>query len=134
MKTSVDRGGRTDLHYAAMENNTAKVKRLLAAGYAVGAADKAGLTPLHFAAQGYSVDAGKLLIEHGAPVDATDSHGNTPLFRAVFESNGRGDFIRLLRKAGADPNRKNKHGINPLSLARDIANFDVGQFFSDLPE
>ncbi|MDR3404414.1 MAG: ankyrin repeat domain-containing protein [Chthoniobacter sp.] len=134
MKTSVDREGRTALHYAALENNGAEVKRLIEAGFAVDAPDKAGWTPLHFAAQEYSAAAAILLLEHGAPVDAQDSNGNTPLSRAVFNSKGRGELIRLLRKAGADPRRKNHYGVSPLSLVRTIGNYDVRQFFSDLPE
>ncbi len=134
MTTSIDRDGRTALHYAALENNIAEVQHLLEAGFAAGAADKSGLTPLHFAAQEYSVGAAALLITHGAPVEAQDTHGNTPLCKAVFYSNGRGELIQLLREAGADPNRQNKHGVSPLSLARTIANYDVRQFFNDLPE
>ena len=134
MKTKTDREGRTPLHYAALENDVAECKCLIDAGYEVGAADKAGWTPLHFAAQDFSVSAVSLLIAHGAPVEAQDSHGNTPLFRAVFESNGRGEVIELLRRAGADPHHENKHGLSALSLARTIGNYDVAQFFDDLPE
>ena len=134
MKTSIDRDGRTVLHYAALENNSAEVQRLLEAGFAAGDADKSGWTPLHFAAQGHSAGAVTLLIAHGAPVDAQDSHGNTPLSKAVFNSNGRGELIQLLREAGADPHRKNNYGVSPLSLARTIANYDVRQFFNDIPE
>ncbi len=134
MKTLTDREGRTELHYAALENNAAEVHRLLEAGFAAGAADKAGRTPLHFAAQEYSAGAATLLIEHGAPVDAQDSHGNTPLSNAVFYSNGRGELIQLLREAGADPQRKNNHGVSPVGLARTIANHDLRQFFNDIPE
>lgn len=43
-----------------------------------------------------------------------------------------GEMIALLRRAGADPLRENHHGVSPLSLARDIGNYDVAQFFSDL--
>ena len=50
MKTLIDRDGRTALHYAALENNSAEVQRLLEAGLATGATDKSGWTPLHFAA------------------------------------------------------------------------------------
>jgi len=122
------------LHYAALENDGPEVKRLIEAGLAVGAPDKTGWTPLHFAAQEYSAAAAILLLEHGALVDAQDSYGNTPLSKAVFNSKGRGELIRLLRKAGADPRRENNYGVSPLSLARMIANYDVRQFFNDLPE
>jgi uncharacterized protein len=53
---------------------------------------------------------------------------------AVFNSRGHGGLIAILRKRGADPYRKNHHGVSPLDLARTIANFDVAQFFADLPK
>jgi uncharacterized protein len=74
------------------------------------------------------------LLDAGALVDPRDSYGNTPLFRAVFNSSGNGDVIKLLRGAGADPYAKNASGISPLKLARTISNYDVRQFFCDLPE
>jgi ankyrin repeat protein len=132
-KPTVDKLGRTELHYAALENKVDLVRSLLAAGADPSAKDKTGWTPLHAAAQGYSTESASLLIQHRAQIDAEDAHGNTPLFRAVFESKGRGDLIALLRKAGADPNHKNRHGVSPLSLSRTIANYDVARFFSDLP-
>jgi ankyrin repeat protein len=73
------------------------------------------------------------LLDAGAPVNARDANGNTPLSDAVFRSRGRGDVIKLLRDRGADPTLKNNHGVSPLSLAHTIANYDVRQFFADLP-
>jgi len=37
----------------------------------------------------------------------------------------------MLRAAGADPMLKNNSGVSPIELARNIANYDVAQFFSD---
>jgi ankyrin repeat protein len=68
------------------------------------------------------------LLRSGVVVDATDAHGNTPLFAATFDSKGRGDMIKLLLKAGADKNHRNKHGVSPASLASTIANYDVARF------
>jgi len=45
----------------------------------------------------------------------------------------RGGLIALLRSHGADPHAENKHGVSPVSLARTIANYDIAQFFKDLP-
>ena len=53
---------------------------------------------------------------------------------AVFNSRGSGELIELLRRHGADPYRENFHGVSPLGLARDIGNYDVAQFFQDLPK
>lgn len=42
-------------------------------------------------------------------------------------------MIELLLSAGANPYLENKYGVSPYSLAHDIANFDVKQFFKDVP-
>jgi len=132
-RPGVDRAGRTALHYAAGDGDAALVKELLASGMACGVADDSGWTPLHFAAQKSAPQIVQLLLEAGADVDPRDSNGNTPLFKAVFSSRGNGDVIKLLRASGADSNATNANGVSPLTLARTIANFDVRQFFSDLP-
>jgi hypothetical protein len=51
----------------------------------------------------------------------------------VFNSRGRGELIRMLRERGTDPLRANSFGQTPLGLSRLIGNFDVAQFFADLP-
>jgi ankyrin repeat protein len=133
-RPGVDRYGRTDLHYAAAKGDAQKVASLLAAGANAGACDDDGCTPLHAAVKSWSLSICVALLNAGAPVDCQDVHGNTPLGNAVFESRGRDEVIELLRSRGADPLLKNRHGLSPLQLARTIANFDVRQFFADLPD
>jgi len=127
-----DQSGRTDLHYAAFENDVARLRELIDSGAAVNAVDHDGLTPLHFAAHEGAVEAAALLLERGADVGLADRHGNTPLFKAVFNSRGEGSLIKLLRAAGADPLRVNKSGQTPTGLARLIGNYDVARFFADV--
>ena len=74
-----------------------------------------------------------MLLDGGAAVDQPNAFGNTPLLVAVFNSRGEGDLIRLLRERGADPLIANTSGQTPVGLARLIGNYDVAQFFSDLP-
>jgi ankyrin repeat protein len=132
-RPGIDRMGRTSLHYVAGQGDVEKVQSLIAAGLAIDLPDDNGWTPLHFAASAHSVPIAEALLASGTSVDAQDSDGNTPLFRAVFESRGRGELIALLRQRGADPTRLNAHGVSPLILAHTIDNFDVAQFFRDLP-
>ncbi|PKV77090.1 ankyrin repeat domain-containing protein [Streptomyces sp. TLI_146] len=123
--TDQDRLGRTAVHYAAADGDADGLRVLLAGGAAVEAADDAGWTPLHFAAQAQAPSAIEVLLAAGAAVDAADHHGNTPLWRAVFCSRGEGATIRLLLEAGADPDRRNGHGVSPRALAGRIGNHDV---------
>jgi len=51
----------------------------------------------------------------------------------VFSSRGEGKLIVALRERGADPWLQNHYGVSPLRLARSVGNFDVAQFFKDLP-
>ena len=122
------------LHYAAAEGKTAEALRLITGGADVDAQDSNGMTPLHFAAQEYASGVAALLLEHGADVELKGRYGNIALGTAVANSLGRGEIIKLLRDDGADPRTENNHGKTPLYLARLIANYDIAQYFSDLPE
>ncbi|MCW2787314.1 MAG: hypothetical protein JWP74_3831 [Marmoricola sp.] len=125
---------RSALHYAARDDDAAKVQALLADGESPDVQDEQGFTPLHLAAQEYSLSAATALLAAGAQVDVENAFGNTPLSVAVFGSNGRGGIIQLLRARGADPKHENSSGQSPVGLARLIANYDVAQFFLDVPE
>ena len=125
---------RSPLHDAAMDDNVSVMEALLAGGESPDVQDWQGFTPLHFAAQQYSLSVAAMLLDAGASVDVENSFGNTPLFVAVFNSNGRGGLIRLLRSYGADPLHVNTSGQTPVGLARLIANSDVAQFFMDVTE
>jgi ankyrin repeat protein len=125
---ALDEGGRTALFYATSDGNAAIVGELLRRGANPNAQDKALETPLHFAAREYQIETARHLIVGGANPNVPDSHGNTPLWRAVFESRGRGEMIKLLLSAGADKTLKNRHGSSPEDLARNIGNYDVAGF------
>lgn len=125
---------RSALHFAAMDDDVSTIEALLASGESPDVQDEQGFTPLHFAAQQHSLSAATALLIAGATVDMENVFGNTALFVAVFNSNGRGELIRLLRSQGADPLHSNASGQTPLDLARLIANYDVAQFFDDVAE
>ena len=126
-----DRGGRTPLMNATIDNYLEIVRILIREGADVNAQDKQGWSALHFAAQNESYEATKMLLENGAVVDLRNTWGNTPLSNAVFESRGYGDVIKLLLAYGADRNLENNYGVSPLKLANTITNYDVAQFFSE---
>lgn len=123
---------REDLHYAAMDGDDGEVTRLLAEGSDPNAVDRNGWTALHFAAQQGAATTAAVLLDAGTEVDLADIHGNTPLWTAVFNSQGDGSVISVLRLHGADVRHKNNAGRTPVELARTIANYDVAQFFADL--
>jgi uncharacterized protein len=131
--TELDHGGRSPLHHAAAKNDRSEALARLVAGDDPNLGDHRGFTPLHFAAQEFATDVARILPDHGAQVDAVNVFGNTPLFTATFNSNGRGEMIALLRERGADLFRTNTSGQTPVGLARLIGNYDVAQFFADLP-
>jgi ankyrin repeat protein len=123
---------RTPLHGAALRGDLSEVRRLLASGADPSAADADGFTPLHFAAQQSHVDVASVLVAAGADVNRQNRFGNGPLWTAVFNSAGRGETIDLLRAHGADPYAVNARGQTPIGLARQISNYDVAQFFTDM--
>lgn len=128
----LDRQGRSSLHYAVLRGDLPEIERLLESGIDLNLSDSNGFVALHFAAQEYRLDAAKALLDRGALVDQRNRFGNTPLFVAVFNSQGRGEMIELLRARNADPHAENGSGQTPVGLARLIANYDVRVFFSDL--
>jgi ankyrin repeat protein len=129
-----DRQGRSPIHHAALENDLAVLRRYIDEGGDLNITDRYGFSPLHCAAQEWCYEFADALIKGGANVDAVDKFGKTPLMVAVFNSNGRGELIALLRANGADPYKTNKSGVSALSLAKMIANYDVAQYFVDLNE
>ncbi|MEV6873032.1 ankyrin repeat domain-containing protein [Amycolatopsis sp. NPDC051128] len=128
----VDRQGRSELHYTALEGAADQARALLATGRDPNLRDRDGFVPLHLAAQQGNLAVAEVLLEAGAIVDAVNKYGNTPLFVAVYNSVGQGDVIQLLRRHGADPCKINRSGQTPVGLARLIANYDVKQFFDDV--
>jgi len=122
---------RSELHNAVIAKDLARVRSLLESGADPSARDGSGWTPLHFSAQDYSLEIAELLLDFGANIDAQNSQGQSPLYTAVFNSRGRGDLIKLLRKRGANPEQRNLYGKTPIGLAKAIANYDLVAFFSD---
>lgn len=130
----MDPAMRMPLHYSALTDDVEVVQSLLDAGADPNVVDMQGFTPLHLAAQSYAIASATKLLNAGADANALNLWGNGPLFVAVFNSQGRGDMIRLLRDCGADPGLVNKSGQTPLGLARLIDNYEVAQYFEDVTD
>jgi ankyrin repeat protein len=125
----MDREGRQELHYRALEGDIAGIRARLAAGDEIGLADRRGFTALHFAAQQSQTEAVKVLLESGAPVDPLDRFGNTPLWRAVFNSPGNEATVQVLLNAGANPDIVNEAGATPRDLAKRMGAEEVAALF-----
>ena len=126
---SKDFDGRTPLAYAVIDSQFEILEILLRSGADPNIQDNDGLTPLHFAAKMHLPDSVKQLVRHGAKIDAKDAFGNTPLWRAVFESRGRSDVVKLLVSLGANPDNPNYNKVSPRALASKIANYDLSGLF-----
>jgi uncharacterized protein len=112
-----DADGRTPLFSAVLGGSVALLGLLLESRADVNARDEHGMTALHIAAEEVLPEAATLLIGRGGDVSLQDEEGNTPLARAVFSARGRYEVIRLLLKAGANPDLPNKAGETPRQLA-----------------
>ena len=128
----MDRDGRQELHYRALEGDASGIRDRLAAGDDIGLADNQGFTALHFAAQQSQTEAVRTLLAAGAPVDPRDRFGNTPLWRAVFNSRANAAPVELLMQAGADPENANDAGVTPRELARRMGADEVVALLRDM--
>lgn len=114
--------GETALMIAAGVGSVEEVKLLLAAGLDVNAAEsEKGQNALMWAAAEGHPDVVDLLIQKGANINAATKSGYTALAFATMKNDSKA--VRLLIKAGADPNYalpdKDKTKMLPLSAAYD---------------
>ncbi|KAL0956254.1 hypothetical protein HGRIS_002408 [Hohenbuehelia grisea] len=122
------------LHAAAATGNIGLVEYALAHGQPINSVLD-GVLPLHAASAGGDEQVVKLLLDYGADVNAprlprrysndksrdasaprVGNSGATPLHFAA--ANGNMNIVRMLLQRGAHPDRPDKHGITPESLAR----------------
>ena len=82
--------------------------------------DEIGKSLLHYAAMSCSIETVKLLIEMGVSIDSVDEYGNTALSDAVYYCDNS-IVANYLISNGADPERKNLHGVSPRELSKSIA-------------
>lgn len=118
--------GGTPLHFAALNNDTAAIRKLVSEGADIDAQTSAAggvgslpggrLTPLHVAAAMQREDAALLLLELGADPTIVSGYRDTALHLAV--SNGEVRLTEaLVRARGVDINALQGIGMTPLALA-----------------
>eukprot|EP01046_Picozoa_sp_COSAG06_P055056 COSAG06_NODE_9998_length_1772_cov_8.338912_2_plen_123_part_00 len=104
------------MFWAAAENDTALVNKLLKQGAELEWRNPGGGTPLDRACFEGSYEAAEALCAHGAELDARDNSQRTPLMWAAYY--GETKICEMLLALGADPSLKNKDGKTALDRAR----------------
>jgi ankyrin repeat protein len=91
---SENKNGRRALNYAALNNQSAVIDVLLAAGANLESQNRTRFTPLHHAAEAGAIDAIKTLLKHGADKRAKMYRGGIP--QQIAEFKGHRDAALLL--------------------------------------
>jgi ankyrin repeat protein len=104
----VDAVGRSALHEAAGNGDTASVRWLLKEGAKTDRKDLQGRTPLHNAVMGGSKEITLALLEAGSDANVRDNFQDTPLMLAC--NKGVDEIARALVDKGADPLLKDQEG------------------------
>lgn len=107
--------GETALHIVTQRRDITWLTFLVAKGANVNVRDARGVTPLQLASNLGWLDGVQLLVDKKARVDDANDAGETPLIFAVHRRDI--PMMRVLLKAGADPDRKDNSGRS----ARDYA-------------
>jgi ankyrin repeat protein len=106
--------GRTPLSMAAERSEVEAVATLLKYGADPGISSYSQTSALHYAATAKNPECVRLLLEAGVDVDCMTNWDQTPLhFAAAFTKDVR--HAKLLLDYGADPNKRDRDGIVPLS-------------------
>ena len=107
--------GETALHIVTTRRDLTWMSFLIAKGANVNIHDGHGITPLQLAVTLGFAEGVELLVSQRARIDEPNSEGETPLISAVHRRDT--GLMRVLLKAGADPDRADNSGRS----ARDYA-------------
>ncbi len=118
-------GGMPPLHFAALADQTERIRELLKAGASPNEPDARGRTPLMLASDGASLDTVAALLDSGAK--ASDQAF------LIAMSAPEPDTAILLIKRGANVNAKDAHGNSALHIALHLWAFPHGVSQADYP-
>lgn len=107
--------GKTLLHIAASDMNTATIDILIAHGADINAKDKRGDTPLHLSAEEGSREIAVKLIEHGASLTIKSKMGLYPVHHAIIFDHV--DMVKELIQRGSTLNSTSRILDSPLILS-----------------
>ncbi|OTA01334.1 hypothetical protein A9Z42_0016570 [Trichoderma parareesei] len=131
--TSRDNGGRTVLHYAAMDQSHGPdiMALILGAGGTaiINLGDDNGQTALHYAAE-RSLDCVRILSDYDADIHAPDGYGFSPFLWAVIARNTPAVHY-MLKTMGADSNSTSADGTSALAWASCQGNDMVSNLLMD---
>ena len=106
------------LRKAIRENDLAKVRELLKAGFDINRTDEEGSTPLSLATSLRNMPIIEVLISAGADLDNPDDNNIPPVFHAASGPDRDTAALKVLLEAGASPDNPLDHdGRSPLQQA-----------------
>src|SRR5215471_14282234 len=120
--TRVKAAGDTRLADAAMNRDTATVRKLIDQHVDVNAPGADGTPALHWLVRVNDFDTARRLIRAGADVSKPNRYGVTPM--SLASANGSAEMIALLLEAGADPNVVDRQGETALMSAARVGSVD----------
>ncbi len=118
--------GESALHIVVQRRDATWISFLTAKGANPNTRDKQGVTPMMLAANLGFLEGLQSLIDAGGRVDDANDAGETPLISAVHRRDTT--MMRILLKAGANPDRADNSGRS----ARDYARLDGSSLLSEL--
>src|SRR5215831_8167013 len=121
--TRVKAAGDTRLADAAMNRDTATVRKLIDQHVDVNAPGADGTPALHWLVRVNDFDTARRLVRAGADVSKPNRYGVTPM--SLASANGSAEMIALLLEAGADANVTDQTGETALMTATKVGDVNA---------